>query len=500
MRIPRSYIENYSKALNVVSERARASLVDALSRIDYSADVAAIRDAVIAIMQPACGASSTMAARLAAEFYDGLRARFDVDDGFAAEVDSQRVPEATDGAVRAFAQDLVDDKPVEQFIGKCADRIDYETRLAANKCIEFNAKNDLKKPRWARVPTGAETCQFCIMLASRGFVYHSEETASHAHAHCDCRVVPSWDKKNPAVQGYDPDEYYDMWKHPEKNEQTSNGQSLVGELPTVDAAPRNIKHIVDNYIGGSADEGTYKTYQIAAQERYGFKSPWTETVDRELVAKSMNATERKLGKELGDYVENLPVSSVELVRTNWDGGRAIPKKGDIVSWRLTSTSKDADFAHNVAKESVEGLQTIGDMTLSGERVKPKYETDETLVAFHFSKSHALDVSSVGEKFGFERQSEVLVSGRFVVDDVVDEAFDTGIRTTEPVYLTPRQYAERNGLEIVRFTSKKGKDMIRFGDDVTTARPANQIDMPQNAFADYGNYTVIIHHVYLNLSE
>jgi hypothetical protein len=184
--------------------------VDALSQIDYTADVASIREAVIAIMQPACGASSTLAAMIAADFYDGLRARFGIADGFMAEVDAQREPEATEGAVRAFTQDLVDGKPVEQFVGKCADRIDYETRLAANECIEFNAKNDPKKPRWARIPTGAETCQFCIMLASRGFVYHSEETASHAHAHCDCRITPSWDK-SPKAQGYDPDAYYDEW-------------------------------------------------------------------------------------------------------------------------------------------------------------------------------------------------------------------------------------------------------------------------------------------------
>lgn len=218
MQIPRSYIENYSKALNVVSERARAQLADALAKIDYSQDVASIREAVIAVMQPACGASSTMAARLAADFYDGLRARFGIDDGYQAQVDSQRVPEATTGAVRAFVDKLDDSMPnVSAFQQLCVDRIDYETRRAANECIAYNAKNDPKKPRWARIPTGAETCQFCIMLASRGFVYHSEETASHAHAHCDCRVVPSWDK-SPLAQGYDPDKYYDMWKHPEKYE------------------------------------------------------------------------------------------------------------------------------------------------------------------------------------------------------------------------------------------------------------------------------------------
>ena len=215
MQIPRSYIENYSAALNVVSESARANLVNALASLDYTASVAAIRDAVIDIMQTACAASSTVAARLAAEFYDGLRARFGIADNFAVEVDARRDQEATTGAIKAFVQDIVDGKPPDKFISACADRIDYETRKAANECIAYNAKRDPLKPRWARIPAGLETCQWCIMLASRGFKYHTEETASHSHAHCDCRVIPSWDK-SPAAQGYNPDVFDDMYKHPDK--------------------------------------------------------------------------------------------------------------------------------------------------------------------------------------------------------------------------------------------------------------------------------------------
>ncbi len=212
MQIPRSYVENYSKALNVVSERARAALVDALSQIDYTVDVAAVREAVIAVMQPACGASSTMAARIAAEFYDGLRARFGIDDGFRAEVDSMREPEATEGAVRAFADKLDDSMPnVSAFQQLCVDRIDYETRKAANMCMAHNAKIDPRKPKWARVPMGAETCPWCLMLASRGFDYNSEAAASHNHSGCDCKVIPSWDK-SPEVQGYDEREYYNRWQ------------------------------------------------------------------------------------------------------------------------------------------------------------------------------------------------------------------------------------------------------------------------------------------------
>ena len=215
MRIPRSYVEQYSRGLNRVSEQGRAALADALSAIDLTGDVAEARERVVAVMQVHCGASSTMAARLAADFYDGLRERFGIEDGFRAVVDGGYEPAATEGAVRAFAQDLVDGKPQEQFVGKCSDRLDREVRLSANQCVERNARRDPKKPRWARVPTGPETCEFCIMLASRGFVYHGEQLAIHAHANCDCRIVPSWDKAKAEVEGYDPNYYLDCYQNPD---------------------------------------------------------------------------------------------------------------------------------------------------------------------------------------------------------------------------------------------------------------------------------------------
>ncbi|MBT1173573.1 hypothetical protein JS528_09520 [Bifidobacterium sp. MA2] len=76
----------------------------------------------------------------------------------------------------------------------------------------FNVKNDPTKPRYARVPQG-KTCAFCSMLASRGFVYLSEDTAgkwNKYHSNCDCKIVPSWGKTQ--IDGYDPSKLYDMWK------------------------------------------------------------------------------------------------------------------------------------------------------------------------------------------------------------------------------------------------------------------------------------------------
>ena len=205
-------LERYSRSLGLIDERSKASLEKALASVDYTRPVADVRDEVVRIMQTVSGASTSAAARLSAEFYDGLRAIFGFDDGFTALVDSVYDPKATDGAVRALAQNLVDGN-VGKFQSGCIERLGSDTRKAANACVAKNAERDPRKPRYARVPMGSETCSFCIMLASRGFVYKNEKMASHAHNDCDCRVVPSWDK-SPEVEGYDPDYYLDVYNNP----------------------------------------------------------------------------------------------------------------------------------------------------------------------------------------------------------------------------------------------------------------------------------------------
>lgn len=51
-------------------------------------------------------------------------------------------------------------------------------------------RSDTKAQGWARVVSG-DGCAFCQMLASRGPVYRSEETADfEAHDHCSCGIEP----------------------------------------------------------------------------------------------------------------------------------------------------------------------------------------------------------------------------------------------------------------------------------------------------------------------
>lgn len=84
--------------------------------------------------------------------------------------------------------------------------IDRWCMSGSRRGIESCIKADPSKPRWARVPKGP-TCEFCVMLASRGFVYHTQASASlggsfHDGA-CDCAIVPSWVKSK--IKGYNPE-------------------------------------------------------------------------------------------------------------------------------------------------------------------------------------------------------------------------------------------------------------------------------------------------------
>lgn len=94
--------------------------------------------------------------------------------------------------------------------------------------------------RFARVPTGTHTCGFCIMLASRGFVYGTRERAGDYggpynafHRHCDCTVYPG--DESTEVEGYDPDAMYDAYANARKTAGTGDWHAIVAELNTRDA-------------------------------------------------------------------------------------------------------------------------------------------------------------------------------------------------------------------------------------------------------------------------
>ncbi len=209
--IPRAAVDFLTEEINGISADAQARVLEVLRGIQWTPEnVAQCRDLVIQALAAVMPTYTTMAAQASADFYDAAR-ELAVGERLGAQAISDFDMRKTEGAVRGFVRFVLDGR-VDTFNDQVLQRIDYEMKRSANMSVVENGRRDPKSVRYARVPTGAETCDFCLMLASRGFVYQSESTASasHVHSHCDCRVTPGWDGME--VEDYDPRSIYDRWQ------------------------------------------------------------------------------------------------------------------------------------------------------------------------------------------------------------------------------------------------------------------------------------------------
>ena len=251
-----SELDGIRNAISKLDENTRAVTKRIIAETwDKGPDVVrqALMEQLPDIMSAACSVSSEMAAAT----YDEWRVRQLGETMGAKAVDTKvagRIAAAINTAVSAPTANLA--------VNILAGRIGYEVRNAYSATMFGNAKaecsepmpkrqgrryskpksSDAKayrsKPRFARIPTGTETCDFCLMLASRGFVYVNGEDGVkvHNHAHCQCVYVVQWGD-NPAVEGYDPSECYDKWQDTIKTqaEQSAerNGTTVGDEMAKI---------------------------------------------------------------------------------------------------------------------------------------------------------------------------------------------------------------------------------------------------------------------------
>lgn len=223
--IPRSLLDDLTAELNAVSSSRQALVLTGIEKViaELADDggripderIADLRNASIQIMDVICTDATEISAARSAVFYDAIRALADIDGAYASIVDSGRVPAATEEAIRGMVDSVRKTGKAGPYVTNLLDRVDYEVKRASSECILRNGRRDKADVKFARVPAGTETCAFCIMLASRGFVYRSAKTAGegdHWHAHCDCRIVPSFGADPSIVEGYDSEGLYRRYK------------------------------------------------------------------------------------------------------------------------------------------------------------------------------------------------------------------------------------------------------------------------------------------------
>lgn len=284
------------------------------------AEIADVRNASIEIVSRYVNEYGEAASSCAADLYDDTMAAADVRVP-PAEISFNDPHGSVERAVRYQIQHLVDGDE-----GKYLDAVDdmaqYYIRRCANQTTIRNAKRDNmrvsrgglgttpgnvrygsldqpqaysgfglpdRRPRrhyggealqvgdiaYARVPTGAETCTYCMMLASRGFAYHSEESAGHAdHRGCNCLIVAGLHGES-YVEGVDIDEQYRTWKELasadakfEKGELTKDElEKLKREI--VDAHPNATAHLPAGDVRKTDSAGVNLWYRPQDYEARG---------------------------------------------------------------------------------------------------------------------------------------------------------------------------------------------------------------------------------------
>lgn len=182
--------------------------------------VSECREAAKEIMRQLVQAYDEAAVALAAEWYDA-RATADGASLPSAVTNVVYEPDKPDAVARYQAKKLVSGD-VRGFANACGEYAANDALRNLNETIVRNAARDEGSGvRYARVTRGASCCPFCIMLASRGAVYHSQKSAGEFrefHRGYRCKVVQGFEADPMAtlVEGHDPTDELRIWDRIEK--------------------------------------------------------------------------------------------------------------------------------------------------------------------------------------------------------------------------------------------------------------------------------------------
>lgn len=171
-----------------------------------------MRNALLTFLPELVTEFGNISALLAVDFYDMLRevpasaASFQA--AYAAPVDVGVAQGAARWAVGALFESN-EDLFLSQILGSTQRLVSQRGR----DTIFDNAGRDRVRTSVARIPSGSDTCEFCIRLASRGAVYTDLVSAGDMntfHDNCDCvpTVIRS---KRDYPEGYDLRQFVDLY-------------------------------------------------------------------------------------------------------------------------------------------------------------------------------------------------------------------------------------------------------------------------------------------------
>lgn len=225
----------------VAAQRAAHKDIAALARRELrlfwatldTSDAESVRRELEVFLPELVAAYGDMAAAVAADFFDDLRDQAGAPRRFRAVLPASPPVEQVAASGRWALGPLFSSSPdAPQALSDLDLVVDRLVKQQGRETIALSVDADPDGARYARVPTGAKTCAFCLMLASRGPRYHSLESAGQArsyHGECDCTPTPIWDEADlPA--GYDPDALYEQYYAARQAAGSGNTKKILAAL------------------------------------------------------------------------------------------------------------------------------------------------------------------------------------------------------------------------------------------------------------------------------
>jgi len=210
--VERAQLEAFRLANNELSRMVKAELAAFFASLNLDRPEAA-RDALLAFVPLLVDQYGAVAGTMATEFYEEMRAASGATGRFTALAAPGVPTEAVEAKVRHAAGHLWTPEPAAM-LSPLLTSTDKYVKQPARNTVAFNAKRE--RVRWARVPTGAKTCSFCLVMASRDAKFLSEKSAGGGdlkdkfHGECNCEAVRIGDSED-YPEGYLPDDYYSIY-------------------------------------------------------------------------------------------------------------------------------------------------------------------------------------------------------------------------------------------------------------------------------------------------
>ena len=171
---------------------AQRDLRDFLSSFNLAGSPDVVRDALLEFFPELVTVYGDTAALLGADFYDALRNVPPSASSFRAVMAAPPIFAQSAGTVRWGVGPLWSEGGAAKASMRLAGGLQRLVMQSGRDTIWDSARRDSVRTAVARVPTGAKTCKWCTMLASRGAVYGSKASAGEENDyHDDCDCVPT---------------------------------------------------------------------------------------------------------------------------------------------------------------------------------------------------------------------------------------------------------------------------------------------------------------------